>query len=164
MRCQKSKRVCPGYRDAFELKLRDESKATKKKHNRRLNQNQPPVLHRVVNQTHVYTDSFLDPALFYSEGVSTSRISHSRNSSSSSSSSQDSFRSVEEDNPSSVFASYSHHLTIRGHMTTPVIQQAACYFLANFVLVPKAGTMRGYLDFVLPLLRQRNTAAFRTDG
>lgn len=41
-------------------------------------------------------------------------------------------------------------------MTTPVIQQAACYFLANFVLVPKAGTMRGYLDFVLPLLRQRN--------
>ncbi len=104
----------------------------------------------------MYTDSFLDPALFYSEGAHTCRISHSRNSSSSSSSSQDSFRSVDEDNPSSFFVSYSHHLTIRGHMTTPVIQQAACYFLANFVLVPKAGTMRGYLDFVLPLLRQRN--------
>jgi Fungal specific transcription factor domain len=40
-------------------------------------------------------------------------------------------------------------------MTTPVNQQAACYFLANFVLVPKPGTMRGYLDFVIPLLKQR---------
>jgi len=43
-----------------------------------------------------------------------------------------------------------------GHMRTPLHQQASCYFLANFVLVPQAGTMRGYLDFVLPLLKQRN--------
>jgi hypothetical protein len=41
-------------------------------------------------------------------------------------------------------------------MTTPLNQQAACYFLANFVLVPKEGTMRGYFDFVLPLLKQRD--------
>ncbi|KAL5317674.1 hypothetical protein ACEPPN_014772 [Leptodophora sp. 'Broadleaf-Isolate-01'] len=40
-------------------------------------------------------------------------------------------------------------------MTTPLSQQASCYFLANFVLVPEAGTMRGYLDFVIPLLKQR---------
>lgn len=41
-------------------------------------------------------------------------------------------------------------------MTTPLNQQAACFFLANFVLVPKAGTMRGYFDFTLPLLKQRD--------
>jgi hypothetical protein len=41
-------------------------------------------------------------------------------------------------------------------MTTPINQQAACYFLANFVLVPKLGTMRGYFDFVIPLLKQRD--------
>jgi hypothetical protein len=40
-------------------------------------------------------------------------------------------------------------------MTTPLIQQAGCYFLANFVLVPEAGTMRGYFDFVMPLLRNK---------
>jgi hypothetical protein len=43
-------------------------------------------------------------------------------------------------------------------MTTPINQQAACYFLANFVLVPEAGTMRGYLDFVIPLLKQNEPA------
>ncbi|KAF4626606.1 hypothetical protein G7Y89_g11546 [Cudoniella acicularis] len=37
IRCQKSKRVCPGYRDAFELNLRDETKSTKKKMSRMIN-------------------------------------------------------------------------------------------------------------------------------
>lgn len=42
------------------------------------------------------------------------------------------------------------------NMTTPIQHQAACYFLSSFVLVPEAGTMRGYLDFVLPLLKKQN--------
>jgi len=156
MRCQKSKRICPGYRDPFELKLRDESKSTKKKHNRRQSQAQQPVIHHVVNPTELYQESFLDPALFYSAAASKPRFSHSRNISSSSSSSQDSFGSNEDTDASDVIDTFTHHLTIRGHMTTPLNQQAACYFLANFVLVPKLGTMRGYFDFLLPLLKQRD--------
>lgn len=39
-------------------------------------------------------------------------------------------------------------------ISTPIDQQAACFFLANFVLLPEQGTMRGYLDFLLPLLRK----------
>jgi hypothetical protein len=154
MRCQKSKRICPGYRDAFELKLRDESKATKKKHNRKLSQTQQPVFTNIVDQTEIYHESFLDPALFYPAPVSRSDISHSRSSSSSSNSSQESVRSNKEDHASVVLA-HSHHLAIRGHMTTPINQQAGCYFLANFVLVPEPGTMRGYFDFVIPLLKHK---------
>ena len=33
MQCQKVKRVCPGYRDAFDLNLRDETKSTKRYEN-----------------------------------------------------------------------------------------------------------------------------------
>lgn len=156
MRCQKSKRICPGYRDAFELKLRDESKSTKKKHNKKLSQTQQPLLHNIISQTQLYQDSFLDPALFYSPAASTSHFSHSRHDSTSSVSSQDSFRGQEGDDATDVVASYTHHLTIRGHMTTPINQQAACYYLANFVLLPEAGTFRGYFDFLMPLLKERD--------
>ncbi len=155
MRCQKSKRICPGYRDAFELKLRDESKSMKKKHNRKLNQIQQQIFNDFNNQTNIYHESYIDPALCFPAAVPTSNISHSRSSSSSTNSSQD---SISPGNKGSDVLCHSHHLFIRGHMTTPINQQAACYFLANFVLVPEAGTMRGYLDFVIPLLKQNEPA------
>ncbi|PVH88677.1 hypothetical protein DL98DRAFT_508575 [Cadophora sp. DSE1049] len=140
MRCQKSKRVCPGYRDAFELKLRDESKATKKKLNRRAQNHQNLTVTNDRNR-----DGFLEPSPSFP--TSTTMGSHSRNSSMSS--------VVSRGHGYTTDIVHRHHSFTAGHMTTPLSQQASCYFLANFVLVPEAGTMRGYLDFVIPLLKQR---------
>lgn len=39
-------------------------------------------------------------------------------------------------------------------MNLPVEQRATCYFVSNFILMPKPGSTRGFLDFLLPLLRQ----------
>ena len=151
MRCQKSKRVCPGYRDAFELKLRDESKSTKKKLARRLSQN-PSATDDVTptdNQIGILPHSYSDPGLFYGD----SRPGHSRHSSMSSVGSQDHFANGNN----AMVSTQQQHNYITQHMTTPLHQQAACYFLANFVLVPKAGTIRGgYYDFVLPLMKNSN--------
>ena len=151
LRCQKSKRICPGYRDPFELKLRDESRSTKKKHTRKVQQPQQPIFENVVNEEEMFREPFLDPALFQPTVLSRAHVSHSRNSSTSSTSSHDSSRG--KAGVDQVIANHSHHLRARGHMTTPINQQAACYFLANFVLVPEAGTMRGYFDFIIPLLK-----------
>ncbi|KAK0109827.1 hypothetical protein ONS95_002498 [Cadophora gregata] len=140
MRCQKSKRVCPGYRDAFELKLRDESKATKKKLNRRAQNHQ-----NLAVSSDRSGDGFVEPSPSFP--TSTTMGTHSRNSSMSS--------VVSRGHGYTTDVAHRHHSFTAGHMTTPLSQQASCYFLANFVLVPEAGTMRGYLDFVIPLLKQR---------
>lgn len=142
MRCQKSKRECPGYRDAFELKLRDESKSTKKKSNRRGNQQQSGS----DNGSNKGEPGYGPPALSGFMG------SRSRTGSSSSDTSQLSWSSQSQ----AVVSYPHHHNVIASHMTTPLQQQAACYFLSNFVLVPESGTMKGYFDFVLPLMRQQN--------
>jgi hypothetical protein len=44
-------------------------------------------------------------------------------------------------------------------LTTPILQQAACYFLTNFVLIPEAGAGKSYLNFVVPLLNARDSSA-----
>jgi hypothetical protein len=113
--------------------LRDESKSTKKKASRRLNQNQPALVD--PNQIDDYANTAL---------------SHSRNTSVSSLAELD---ANGNDGPSSMVPFQQKHPFITAHMITPIDQQAACYFLSNFVLVPETGTMRGYLDFVLPLMK-----------
>lgn len=44
-------------------------------------------------------------------------------------------------------------------LNIPVEQQANYYFVSNFVLVPKPGCNRGFLDYLVPLLRQDNQAS-----
>ncbi|CZS89868.1 uncharacterized protein RAG0_01103 [Rhynchosporium agropyri] len=136
MRCQKSKRICPGYRDAVELKLRDDNKSSKKK----LNKRSPE--HSDTNGIIIYnSDGF-------SGNLPSTTLSHSRHSSLSSLASSS--------NGYTTDYVHIHHTFTAGHLTTPLAQQASCYFLANFVLVPEQGSVRGHLDFVLPLLKQRD--------
>lgn len=35
----------------------------------------------------------------------------------------------------------------------PVDTKASCHFVSNFVLVPRQGTTRGFMDYLIPLLR-----------
>ncbi|KAL2068930.1 hypothetical protein VTL71DRAFT_15268 [Oculimacula yallundae] len=138
MRCQKSKRICPGYRDPIELKLRDDSKSAKKKLNRRSNEHQDMS---VMNNNN--GDALPETSPTFSSSSTT--ISHSRHSSNSSVASSYSYANE---------YAHTHHSFTARHLTTPLSQQASCYFLANFVLVPEVGSARGHLDFVLPLLKQ----------
>ncbi|KAI0118091.1 hypothetical protein F4776DRAFT_635104 [Hypoxylon sp. NC0597] len=39
-------------------------------------------------------------------------------------------------------------------LTIPVEHQASCHFVSNFVLIPREGTTRGFMDFIIPLLKQ----------
>lgn len=48
---------------------------------------------------------------------------------------------------------HRHGEVICAQISTPIDQQATCFFLANFVLLPAQHTMRGYFDFILPLLK-----------
>ncbi|KAI1385234.1 uncharacterized protein F4822DRAFT_432083 [Hypoxylon trugodes] len=41
-------------------------------------------------------------------------------------------------------------------LNIPVEHQASCHFVANFILVPSEGSGRGFMDFVIPLLRQED--------
>lgn len=38
----------------------------------------------------------------------------------------------------------------------PVEQRANCYFVSNFILMPKPGCTRGFLDYLVPLLKQED--------
>lgn len=58
--------------------------------------------------------------------------------------------------PSSNISTQSgnHFGCITAYINTPVDQQAACYFLSNFVLLPEQGVLRGHLEFLLPMLNK----------
>ena len=125
MRCQKSKRLCPGYRDTFDLNLRDETKSTKRKASR-------------VQQQHSLTH--------YSSASLTGshRSRHSPNSS---------IYSIFDLAESRVYER-NQHTSFVHQLSIPIDQQATCFFLSNYVLVPEEGILSGYLDFLVRLLKR----------
>lgn len=38
-------------------------------------------------------------------------------------------------------------------LNTPPEQLASCHFVSNFVLIPRQGSSRGYMDYLIPLLK-----------
>jgi hypothetical protein len=131
MRCQKSKRVCPGYRDFFELNHRAEMKATRK------------TMPRVVDKL---AFSFPNGHELI-EQRSTSWISSSRDRLQSQSS-----YPLERRNQARELIPTTR-LALTRHLSIPVDQQASCYFLSNFVLGPGNSLSSRYLDFLVPLLK-----------
>lgn len=156
MRCQKSKRVCPGYRDAFDLNLRDETKSIKKKafrvhdqQNAALSGDEALDEPSSKNAVMLYSGSSNTSPdwIHYSSIAPTNScrsFKHSPNSSISN------IADLSAPRPDKI----GQHASILQHLSTPIDQQAACFFLSNFVLIPEEGTMRGYLDFLIPLLKK----------
>jgi hypothetical protein len=175
MRCQKSKRICPGYRDAFELNLRDETKTTKKKMSRMLNHRSfidgVSPFHGPVEFNNSATTSLIGPPMTASNfdpyNSSVPQLQHWEyirsyvpTSSISSFNSLPSFAtSMTQPVDNTDIIAY-HSGCMLDQLSVPVDQQAACFFLSNFVLVPHHGTLRGYLNFALPYLgsQQANPA------
>lgn len=54
-------------------------------------------------------------------------------------------------------ASSTDTCIIQATPQVPVEDQAACHFVSNFVLVPHQGSVRGFLDFVMPLMKLDGT-------
>ncbi|KAI3399983.1 hypothetical protein diail_5139 [Diaporthe ilicicola] len=149
LKCQKSKRQCPGYRDPFDGKIRDETQSTIRKFKR---------TRIVIEKEQVLGDQALIEAAKDDEEDEGENIkanvaewkcgffegrrgSESGNSSASmaSSTSSASWETVHED----FFAS----------LVTPVEQQATCYLLSDYVLVSEMpGGRRGYYKFAYKIL------------
>lgn len=50
-------------------------------------------------------------------------------------------------------ASSSDALGLQVAFASPIEQQAPCYFMSNFVIIPQSGQARGSFDWVLPLIK-----------
>jgi hypothetical protein len=64
---------------------------------------------------------------------------------------------INDNLPSSSPGSSSHKESVGALIQLPVDQQASCHFISNFVLMPKQGTTRGYMDFLPQLLGTEST-------
>ena len=156
MRCQKSRRVCPGYRDVFELNLRDETNSIKRKASQVQDQQSS-----AFSGDDALNDTSSKSAMMLYTG-STTKTPHWINYCSIfQTSSRRSFKHSPRSSISSITElsgpkpnEFGLDVPILQHLSTPIDQQAACFFLSNFVLIPEEGTMRGYLDFLIPLLKK----------
>ncbi|PHH81230.1 hypothetical protein CDD83_3636 [Cordyceps sp. RAO-2017] len=108
--CSKSRRICPGYKDEFDLVFRNETQATERRA-------------RKANKKALAT-----------------KCGHRVDSASSSASSLSP--------PSS-----TDTCTIQAAPQVPLEEQAVCHFISNFVLVPHQGSVRGFMEFLIPLLK-----------
>ncbi|PBP26064.1 hypothetical protein BUE80_DR003039 [Diplocarpon rosae] len=130
--CAKSRRVCPGYKDDFDLVFRNETQATERRARRALN-----------------TKRTAAQITFAAQRASSS--------SSPSKDERDPGRSptLIAPNPGQ---DASRAVVPTGSLTAisiPLEQQAPCFFVSNFVVAPKLQS-RGYFDFLLPMLRNES--------
>ncbi len=151
VRCEKSKRICPGYRDVFETKIRDETQSTINKFTtpRFMTEEELRRLHyllqlrqqqrREQGDEHGEDDGWRD----YDEYQDL--LPHQQNTPWPALGDIDiSERDLE---------AFLNRLGTS--LLVPVDQQASCYFLSDFVLIPSSGRGFGYHQFICGLL-QRN--------
>ncbi|KAK1471710.1 hypothetical protein CPAR01_02695 [Colletotrichum paranaense] len=158
LKCAKSKRTCPGYRDAFEINLRDETQSTIRKA-------KSAALRKAIRegrateqdaenecQTQPQVMEWTPPAappprkqqiIPITEDDWFDRYSNSSSSEASPSMSYASSLSYISNQAPDTFVSFKD---IEGGtygmphtLQTPLDQQATCYFLANYVLAPPTG-------------------------
>lgn len=149
LRCLRSKRECPGYRDPFEFKIRDETQSTIRKFKRA---HLVVEKEQVLREAGVVDDGDVDfrsepDAEREDEDVKadveswTSGYFNRRGSGSPTSptSSEESFAVIHKDFITS--------------LVTPTEQQATCYLLSDYVLISDSpGGRRGYFKFAYKML------------
>lgn len=153
--CEKSRRTCPGYRDAFDLVFRNETQATERRARRsNLKHKVHAQGHGVQFQHKRASSSGLGEGSAGGAGVI--RFQH------------ETFQQqttvlepVEEviryDGAVAWTArSPDGMVSVPDAIPASIEQQAFCYFLSNFVLMPRQGTV-GYLDFLVPLYNADQT-------
>ncbi|KAK1595880.1 uncharacterized protein LY79DRAFT_95327 [Colletotrichum navitas] len=126
MRCKKSRRQCPGYRDPFEANIRDETKATIKRFKKSRGEegsDEDNDITPICNKQCLKTVAGPKYKTFdYSNPVTFPWHNN------------DDTTDEDEDIPKSMFDSLD--------------EQASCYFLSEFIIVPQTPTARGYYRFL----------------
>lgn len=160
MKCLRSKRQCPGYRDPFEGKIRDETQSTIRKFKRtRIVIEKAQVLQeealRIKNTNNGDGDDG-DDENNKTDAESWGESSHDDEDGRDSSNSSRRRRRGSMTPPSASSTS-SFDSTINGDfltsLVTPLEQQAACYLLANYVLVSDSpGGRKGYYKFAYKIM------------
>ncbi|QSZ31434.1 hypothetical protein DSL72_000999 [Monilinia vaccinii-corymbosi] len=141
LHCQKSRRQCPGYKDDFDLVFRNETKATERR------------ARRSMKNKNKADDSNTQTAPG-NRGNGNRKLSMSSASSSETeiaylTTGRDLTKFGSDNDPSSS----SHPLGIQVGFTSSIEQQAPCFFVSNYVIVPQNGQMRGSFDYILPLIK-----------
>ncbi|PNY25432.1 White-opaque regulator 1 [Tolypocladium capitatum] len=111
--CAKSRRICPGYKDEFDLVFRNETQATERRA-------------RKANKMALAQKYGREAESGESSGSSTSP------------------------------ASSTDACLITATPQIPIEDQAACHFVSNFVLIPNQGNARGFMEFLIPLMKMEH--------
>lgn len=147
LKCLRAKRQCPGYRDPFEGKIRDETQATIRKYKRtRIVTEKEQVLRdvgarkdiRIEDEDEGDNDHVKADVENWTTGYFDRRGGSTTPTSATSSSS---------------FESMHVHEDFLASLSTPIEQRATCHLLADYVLVSDSpGGRRGYYKFVYKIL------------
>ncbi|KAK4159656.1 hypothetical protein QBC43DRAFT_124266 [Cladorrhinum sp. PSN259] len=134
--CAKARRQCPGYRDEFDLLLRNENRAAERR-----------ALKASSNSTRKAKDkaSKSNPSKLPTPSSTPPGSKIARN---------------DQLIPSPASSTSSMAL-IPTSLNIPTKELATCHFISNFVLVPRQEEhpARGFMDFLIPLLNQNQTSA-----
>lgn len=167
LKCQKSKRQCPGYRDPFDGKIRDETQSTIRKFKRtRIVIEKEQVLEDQALLERVKHDDGEGEGEDEDEDIKTNAVqwkcgyfgnrrgSDSGNSSTDSGNSSTSITSTTSTNSWENTCIHEDYFT---SLVTPVEQRATCYLLSDYVLVSEMpGGRRGYYKFAYKILTKGN--------
>lgn len=151
LQCQKSRRQCPGYKDDFDLVFRNETQATERRAKRATTALKKASTQLVQARQRQQQESRLQSP--------TNASGRTTLTSSDMSSMSDVSSNASIFSPTSANGDYSSlpvivsAASIPGQIDTSMEAQAIHFFLSNWVLLPYQGSNRGYLDFLLPLLR-----------
>ncbi|KAH7382955.1 hypothetical protein BKA64DRAFT_582795 [Cadophora sp. MPI-SDFR-AT-0126] len=126
--CAKSRRVCPGYKDDFDLVFRNETQATERRARRAVNSKRAGSQISLATQQSSFSTTSTDEA------------------------SPERSPTLIAPNPDQ---DLSKAISPLGAPSIPLEQQAPCFFVSNFVIAPRLET-RGYFDFLLPMLKSES--------
>lgn len=144
-KCTRAKRVCPGYREPFEVNFKDQTDLVIRKHER-TNSTSRGVLHKPRKGHGTYVAPFIS-------AVSLTNIGY-RSDLSSSEDSVISTSSLVSEEPTKVSPNCTWYPSPGDlpRFNTPVADQALCYFVANYVCI-RSHTPGAGLQFLWPLVK-----------
>ena len=160
LKCAKAKRVCPGYRDTFEINLRDETQTTIRKA-------KTAALRKAVREGRSIDGADVAEAMLGSVDTTSIDWSLVENTADT-----NSFFHYSSSDPTGSTTGRKRAVSdtttlyragpttqeadtrVPRSVTIPIEQQAQCYFLANYVLAPPLGVGRGIMTFFLPLMEE----------
>ncbi|KAM7221485.1 hypothetical protein V8F06_003057 [Rhypophila decipiens] len=116
--CAKSRRQCPGYKDEFDLMLRNETRATERRAQR-------------ANKKALWQ---LESAVITSSSSTNVKVSPAARSA----------------------AKCPFEQALKPAIPIPAEMRASCHFLSNFVLVPQMGSTRGFMAYLIPLIKSED--------